>query len=245
MLGYQKKNITLKALDVDTSSRRVKVAISQMNSKDRDGDIIISTAFNKTIKEKGPQGANEIWHLMDHRATLSSALSKYSEIWTENDYLIGVSEYRNSFAWREIAWPAYEAGDITQHSIGFSIVDSVWQKDSGKDIRIIKEIALWEGSAVLWGANPNTPTLEVAKSLGIYTEDMEPGKRIEQMIKALKSDKFDAEAKELFIIELQQIYQDLKDLGETTKPPGNGTEPVKGANFDLIALHLLSTQKNY
>lgn len=241
MLGYLKKNINCKALDISTEgeTKSVKVAISQMESEDRDEDIIAKSAFNKTIKEKGPKGANEIWHLLDHNASLKSALAKFSELYTEGDYLVGVSHYKDTFAWREVAWPLYEKGDITQHSIGFSIVNSTAVKSNGKDIRLITEVALWEGSAVLWGANPNTPTLEVAKNLGIYKSEEEPEKQIEQMIKALKSDKWDDEAKELFSIELQQLYQLLTDLKKTTVPEEKATQPEKKVNMNLVALHLL------
>jgi HK97 family phage prohead protease len=246
MLGFLKKNIDCKALDISTEGEKksVKVAISQMESEDRDEDIISKTAFTKTLAEKGPEGANEIWHLLDHNASLKSALSKFSELYTEGDYLVGVSHYKDSFAWREVAWPMYESGDITQHSIGFSIVNSNSIKSNGKDIRLITEVALWEGSAVLWGANPNTPTLEVAKSLGIYQDDEEPQIKIERMIKALKSDKWDDEAKELFRIELQQLYQSLADLKKATLPEVKATTPEKeGADMDRIALYILSQSK--
>jgi len=241
MLGYLKKNIDGGLLDVDKSTRSVKVAISQMDSLDRDEDVIAKGAFNKTIKEKGPNGTNEIWHLVDHAASIKSALGKFTELFIEGDYLVGVSTFKDTALWRDV-WPLYESGDINQHSIGFSIVNSTKTKQSGKDIRTITEIALWEGSAVLWGANPNTPTLEVAKSLGIYHDGMEPERRIEQMIKALKSDKWDDEAKGLFTIELQQLYQSLTDLKQTTGPVEETTTPEKekGADMNRIALHILS-----
>lgn len=235
MLGFIKKSIQSKALDVDTKNRKVKVAISEMESMDRDGEIIARSAFTKTISEKGPKGSNEVWHLLDHHASLKSALSKFSELYTEGNKLVGVSEYRDSFAWREVAWPAYEAGDITQHSIGFSVIKSEKGKMGYEDTRIITEVALWEGSAVLWGANPNTPTLEVAKSLGIYNEDNEPETKIEKMLRAIKSDKFDNEAKELFIIELRQLQQDLYDLKEATSPQEEGTKPERMLDMDMIA----------
>ncbi len=46
----------------------------------------------------------------------------------------------------------YEAGLINQHSIGFSTLKSDVNQKTG--VRTITELKLYEGSAVLWGANP-------------------------------------------------------------------------------------------
>lgn len=228
MKTYQIKTIDSVALDIDTERRKVKVAIASMGNLDRDGDIIATGAFTKTIAERGPSGANEVWHLLDHRASLQTALSKAEEVGIQGDLLYLVSSYRDTFAWREIAWPLYEKGDITQHSIGFSVVNQTKRKDYNE----ITEVALWEGSAVLWGANPNTPTLEVAKSFGITKENDDLPVRIERMEKALKSDKFDEDVRSLLLIELRQI----KSLYEKeTTQPDNTTEPEsKGLNWQRI-----------
>ncbi len=57
----------------------------------------------------------------------------------------------------EDAIKLYEAGLINQHSIGFSTLKSDVNQKTG--VRTITELKLYEGSAVLWGANPETPTL--------------------------------------------------------------------------------------
>ena len=236
MRGYQIKNISGGILDVDKGSRSVKVAVSQMGSKDRDQQIIDPKAWNRTIREAGPAGINEVWHLLDHTAKFASSLGKPKEVSVVDDKLVFLTSYKDTFAWREVAWPHYEAGDITQHSVGFTALNSVWEKHNGENVEVLTELKLWEGSAVLWGANANTPTLEVAKSLGIYKDDDEPGKRIECMFKALKSDKFDDEAKELFRIELQQLYQQFDDLKKATSPGGKPTNPELDVARILLAL---------
>ena len=71
----------LKALDVDTSKRRVKVAIAEMESIDRDGDVFDKSAFNKTIAERGPNGTNEIWHLVNHERKLESSVGKFDKLY--------------------------------------------------------------------------------------------------------------------------------------------------------------------
>ena len=49
----------------------------------------------------------------------------------------------------------YLKDEVNQHSIGFHTVKQEQQKDYNE----IREIMLLEGSAVLWGANPETPTI--------------------------------------------------------------------------------------
>ncbi len=218
---YQKKYLNCKALDVDTTGRRVKIAISEMESIDKDRDLIDSKAWNKTIAERGPKGSNEIWHLLDHTTTSFSALSKFAELGVEGKYLAGVSAYKDSFAWREVAWPLYESGDFNQHSVGYSVVDS--EQKSGYNL--LKEMVLYEGSAVLWGANPYTPTLAVQKSLGISEKD-DIISQLERLTKAIKLGKHEDDShKSLIIIEIKRIQQSILDLQQKATQPQESTVP--------------------
>lgn len=221
MSFFQKKIITCKALDIDTTNRSVKIAIGETESIDSDGDLIVPTAAIKTLKENGPEGTNEIWHLLDHTPKSFSALSKFSEMGMYGKYIGGVSKYKDSFAWREVAWPLYESGDFTQHSIGFQTVKS--QEKSGYNE--IQEIKLFEGSAVLWGANSNTPTFAVMKSLGIDPKD-DLVSRIERLYKGITLGKYEDEShKGLIQIELLQIKQDVSEIIKATPPEEKSTVP--------------------
>lgn len=215
---FEKKIINVSALDVDKKTRRVKVAISQLQEEDREKDVFDPTAYDKTMNENGPKGTNEIWHLLDHTQNSFSALSKFSELGREGIYIAGVSQYKNSFAWREVAWPLYEAGDITQHSVGFETLKAT-ERDS-KGVRIIKEVRLWEGSAVLWGAQPDTPTMAVVKSLMNIEDDREitAAEKIEELMKKLKNHRagYNEEDYSLFIIELKRL-QTLFGEGQIAK----------------------------
>lgn len=222
--NYQKKYNTCKTLDIDTVQKQVKVAIAEMETIDRDNDIFDTRAFTKSIKENGPTGTNEIWHLLDHDNNSFSALSKFKEIGVDGKYLYGVSQYKDSFAWREVAWPLYDAGDFTQHSIGFSTIDKVKHKDGHS---IITEARIWEGSAVLWGANPNTPVLELQKSIKSLFDDAElsteelVATRFEKLISRIQNEKFTEVNKNLLTIELmrlQSMYKPTLPEQKTTKP---------------------------
>lgn len=209
-----KKVFDLKALDVDTKTRTVKVAIAELESVDHDNDVFDPSAFDKTIKERGPNGTNEIWHLLDHTQKSFSALSKFKELGRDGKYVAGLSVYKNSFAWREVAWPLYEAGDITQHSVGFEVIDNEKRKDG---VNIIKQVRLYEGSAVLWGANPNTPTMQVVKSLMNLEDDRDitAAEKIDEIVKSIRKGRFDDDHS-LLIVELKRL-QYLFDTKQTSK----------------------------
>ena len=223
--NYTRKSFDLKALDVDTTTKSVKVAIAEMESIDRDGDVFLPTAFNKTIAERGPKGTNEIWHLVDHNASIKSALGKFSELYIDGKYLVGVSQYKDTALWQQV-FPLYESGDITQHSVGFSTIN----KEAKSTHNVITEVALWEGSAVLWGANPNTPTLEVAKSIHGETPETLTDK-LSRISKALKGGKFDDEALSLLLIEFKQIQASISEL-EAAKSTSAPAEPSKDTQRD-------------
>lgn len=216
------KVFNLKTLDVDTKTRSVKVAIAELESVDRDGDVFSSTAFDKTIKERGPQGSNEIWHMADHGYCLTSALSKFTELYKEGKHIVGISPYRDTALWRDTIWPLYEAGDINQHSVGFRTMKFAKRAD---DVREITEAALWEGSAVLWGANPYTPTLGITKS-AITPEIIESEiKRFDLLIKSIKAGRFDDDTS-LLQLELTRLQQFAIDLSShATQPETKSTEP--------------------
>ncbi len=225
-----KKVFDLKALDVDTKTKQVKIAISQLETVDRDEDVFDPAAYDKTIKENGPKGSNEIWHLLDHTAKTFSALSKFKELGREGKYITGVSHYKNSFAWREVAWPLYEAGDITQHSVGFEIVNAT-PRDEKSNIRTIKEVRLYEGSAVLWGAQPDTPTMAVVKGLMNLEDDSDitAAEKIEQILKQIKKGRYEDEGQSLLIIELKRLQYlfDTKQVEKIFEPEMQSTQTTQ------------------
>ena len=222
MAFLEKKIITCKALDIDTAKKSVKIAIGETETIDHDEELITPTAAIKTMKENGPSGSNEIWHLLDHTHKSFSALSKFSEMGMYGKYIGGVSNYKDSFAWREVAWPLYESGDFTQHSIGFKTIKS--EKRNG--YREIQEIKLYEGSAVLWGANSNTPTLAVMKSLGIDPLKDDLISRIERLSKGLLTGQYEDDShRSLIVIELEQIKKDVFDIVKSTEPEMKSTLP--------------------
>ncbi len=130
------------------NTRKVKVAISQMGSKDYDNDVIDHGAYNKTMAERGPKGANLIWHLTDHNPSLKSAIGKFSELYVEGDYLVGITDVPNT-TWGNDVLEFYKSGHINQHSVGFRTIKAeAQQKGQAEEYNLIKEILLFEGGGV-------------------------------------------------------------------------------------------------
>ena len=243
---YQVKTVDQSTLDVDTNSRRVKVAISHTGSLDLDNDVIDKGAFTKTIKERGPSGANLIWHLTDHMPMLKNAVGKFSELFMQGDYLVGVTDIPNT-AWGNDVLEFYKTGHINQHSVGFrSIKREPVNAGTAQEHTLIKEILLYEGSAVLWGANPNTPTLSTGKSFtaeeaGSELELLQ--KQLSSITKSLKEGQFTDETSELLEIQLKQVQQNIDILFKHTQPV-KAVEPsgVEAMNVLKQGIQLLTIQ---
>lgn len=232
--SFEIKNTTdfKSVLDVDDKSRRVKAAFSRMGNLDGDGDIMDSGAYNKTIKERGPNGVNLIWHLTDHTPSLKNAVAKFKELRPEGEYLVGVTDIPNT-AWGNDVLEFYKTGHINQHSVGFKTIKDEWvNQDKPNRYRLIKEVMLYEGSAVLWGANADTPTISVGKSLSfeeISDQYFETLKEVTNLAKVFKSGHFTDETFELLEIKLAQTTNRLKQLFDLrTQPADNAVEPNDG-----------------
>lgn len=227
---FEQKMIADSVRDVSENDRRVKVAISKMGNVDHDGDVIEHGAYTKTLTERGPKGANLIWHLTDHNPSLKSAVGKFSEIYTDGDYLVGITNIPNT-TWGNDVLEFYKSGHINQHSIGFRTIKSEAVKGD-QPFNLIKEVFLYEGSAVLWGANPMTPTMTVGKSLTkeeIVTEHEKLSRELNLLVKSMRDGRYSDEAFEFMDIRLAQINEALKCIItmeiEPTQPVQETVEP--------------------
>jgi len=231
-MGYEIKNLDGGVLDVDTATRRVKVAWNKVGVMDLDRDIIESTAFNKTISERGPKGSALIWHLTDHNASLKSAVGKPEEVGVADSYLYAITNIPST-TWGNDVLEFYKTGHINQHSIGFSTIKrEVFNDDDwSKRYTVIKEIKLYEGSAVLWGANPFTPTLEVGKSFTPDELKAEFTKTLDEyasITKLFKTGHLSDQSFELLEMRIGQLNEKLTNL-YTTQPDVKSVEPAMTA----------------
>lgn len=209
-------------LDVDSEKKTVKTVWSTIGNLDLDSDIITAGAFTKTIAERGPLGKNLIWSLIDHDASIKSAIGKPSELYVEGNQLIAITKLVETEA-GEDALALYQEGLINQHSIGFAIPQGKSKVDG--NIRYINEVMLYEGSAVLWGANPETPTLGMFKGF-----DKPVGKvseRLGKLLNIMKHGRLTDETFSLIEIEIKQL-QSILAVKEETQEPQTGESLIEG-----------------
>jgi hypothetical protein len=79
-------------------------------------------------------------------------------------------------------------------------------------VRTITELKLYEGSAVLWGANPETPTLGFKGEMVTKDKKQELSNRLEKLIKSFKGGKFTDEMFSLIEIEIKRIQSELLEI---------------------------------
>jgi HK97 family phage prohead protease len=164
--------------DVDEQNGIVSGYLAVFNTVDADLDIILPGAFEKSVAERGPKSAKpRIMYLRYHKVDMP--IGRFTELHSDTYGLHFVGELSKSTDGRN-AFEDYKAGIITEHSIGFNYVSDKIEYDKEADAYIIKEVRLWEGSAVTWGANEYTFT-ESVKSM---TKD-QIGQKVERMMKQM------------------------------------------------------------
>jgi hypothetical protein len=75
---------------------------------------------------------------------------------------------------------------------------------------------LYEGSAVLWAANPETPTISIYKGMEPEIVKETLNGRLEKLLKAFKHGTFTDDTFSLLEIEIKQIQTAISEL--TTQP---------------------------
>jgi HK97 family phage prohead protease len=137
--------------DVDTEKRIVTGYFTSTGTLDSDKDIFAKGAFKKTITELGPAGKNRIWHLFQH--DIDKPLNKPYHLEETNKGVYFETRIPDTDLGRWVL-TLYQEGALSEHSVGFETQASDPDKSGN---RLIKEVKMWEGSTVLWGANENTP----------------------------------------------------------------------------------------
>lgn len=126
--------------------------LSAFGNIDSDGDMIMPGAFERTIKERGPNGTRSIKHFMDHE---KKAVGVFTVL-KEDDYGLYYESKAGDWTAGVDFFKMVKAGAITEHSIGFKTL----RKERFSDHTKIYEIKLFEGSSLQgWGANEFTPIM--------------------------------------------------------------------------------------
>lgn len=252
---YGVKSASIEVKDIDENNRIVKGYLSSFNTKDSDSDVIRKGAFKKSIKERGVESKSnrKIAHLRNH--DWEQQIGVFKEL-AEDDYgLYFVSQLGRSTKGTD-ALLDYQDGILREHSIGFNYVDGKISKkedDEHGEYYEIKEVILWEGSGVTFGANEFTPVLEANKSIldSDYLEKL--NSEMNTLIKALKNGKGTDDRLENIELKLKQIQQkynsllEVKSFNKDTliKESSESMPDVKEATQEEVRKALEDSQREF
>ena len=222
------KNINTSVVkDVDVKKGIITGYLSDFDTKDYDGDVIVKGAYKKSITERHKDIKflnHHLWHQPHGGFDVLQEDSK--GLYFESTPLVKGVSYSDD------TMKLYEAGIIKEHSVGFITVKADYDKK--EQARIIKEIKLLEGSNVTLGANPNTPYLGM-KSAGLQ----ETNDQVNRIVKMLRNGSLTDETFVLLEIALKQLQKQAFEIGKQslkTKEPSEDTlkDVDKPNNAELI-----------
>jgi HK97 family phage prohead protease len=265
---YSVKSADANILDVSTSSRIVTGFFNSYNFFDSDKDVLIMGAAKKSIEERGVNSTAvaKIKHALNHDLTTLVGKLQVLEETTKNG-ITGIyfeSKIANTTLGNDTLIN-YKEGIYDNHSIGFkynqlSLIESeknpvAWNEVVSKLLNpeeaekygylyLVKEINLFEGSTVAFGANSLTPFLGV-KSGSKESMTLALVSKLNQLEHTVKNGMQSDEMLSTFELQIKQFKQILKEIevAETfdkstlAKVPSEAksSEPIK-PKFDINSI---------
>ena len=265
---YSVKSADANILDVSTSSRIVTGFFNSYNFFDSDKDVLIMGAAKKSIDERGVNSTAvaKIKHALNHDLTTLVGKLQVLEETTKNG-ITGIyfeSKIANTTLGNDTLIN-YKEGIYDNHSIGFkynqlSLIESeknpvAWNEVVSKLLNpeeaekygylyLVKEINLFEGSTVAFGANSLTPFLGV-KSGSKESMTLALVSKLNQLEYTVKNGMQSDEMLSTFELQIKQFKQILKEIevAETFDKPtlakvpseAKSSEPIK-PKFDINSI---------
>jgi hypothetical protein len=265
---YSVKSADANIIDVSTSSRIVTGFFNSYNFFDSDNDVLIMGAAKKSIDERGVNSTAvaKIKHALNHDLTTLVGKLQVLEETTKNG-ITGIyfeSKIANTTLGNDTLIN-YKEGIYDNHSIGFkynqlSLIESeknpvAWNEVVSKLLNpedaemmgylyLVKEINLFEGSTVAFGANSLTPFLGV-KSGSKESMTLALVSKLNQLEYTVKNGMQSDEMLSTFELQIKQFKQILKEIevAETfdkstlAKVPSEAksSEPIK-PKFDINSI---------
>jgi uncharacterized protein len=211
------KSLGLIAKVEDVSERTISAYWSSFGNKDYDNDIIVKGAFKKTITDRSKE--NPILFLKNHN--FDNHISTAHELIEDSKGLLARYKLPNTTQGNDTL-EMYKEGFYNQHSIGFKTL----QQDKESDANYIKEVKLFEGSVVPFGANPQTPMVSITKSLKLHYDTV-PNALQEEYDNAMRIMKSWKGSDEAFL-EIQVKALLLESYMKELDPP---KEPIEIKSF--------------
>jgi len=211
--------------DYDEKNSIVKGYGSYFDNKDADDDVIMRGAYQKTIRENGER----VKYLYQHN--MMQPIGKMNELYEDEKGLVFVAEVPKTQLGKDVI-ELMKAGVITENSVGILPI----QKEDKGDYRELKEVKLFEISAVTLAANDQAKIMDVKGS--IIIDDIY--KRYDNLCKLIRKGNISDEMG--YAIE-GEIYK-LKSLFiDATQPVIETTEPVEQKSEFDVYKYLLNNLK--
>jgi HK97 family phage prohead protease len=213
-------------MDADADRGIVKGYGSYFDNKDSDNDIIRKGAYTKTIKENGER----VKYLYQHN--MMQPIGKMSELYEDDKGLVFVAEIPKTTLGKDVI-ELMKAGVITENSVGILPV----VKENKGDYREIKEVKLYEISAVTLAANDQAKIMDVKSQQNLD----QMYKRYDNIAKLIRKGEISDElgyALEAEILKLKSLFMSI------TEPTEEATLPIeeKKEAVDIYS-YLLNTLK--
>lgn len=225
--------------DVDTVGRVLSVYWAAFDNKDRDGDVIVKGAFKKTVKEQGPQGIAEQWFIKFHNPDFPIVTP--FELIEDNYGLLARLKMAQDIPVQDDTLKMYRDGHFKHQSIGYQKVKG--QKKN--DYQELTELKLFEGSVVLWAANPNATFVDIKS----FMTQKDITKELELTIKGLRNGDYTDDGFALLEIKMRQLMQAAFDLSNSTPAADQAQEPpvseIKKVDYSALISELKSTKTIY
>jgi HK97 family phage prohead protease len=141
---------------------------STFGNVDLGGDVVAAGAFDKFVQWVNAAKDNGIPLLADHIAATSHVLGTIYAASTDNVGLKIKARLSKAPSVQDVATKMQE-GHVNRLSIGYEAMDYAFEDREGLKVRILKEIKLWETSAVVFPMNPKAAIEGVKDTMASLT----------------------------------------------------------------------------
>lgn len=252
--------------DIDLSRRIVTGLFSTSLVFDSDSDVLLKGSTTKSIQERGPESSavQKIKHLLFHDW---ERFPGKIQVLDERDVEIGGKKLFGVYFESKMT-PTQDGTDTLinyqeevydNHSIGYIYLDGQWIDEEAEDwqkyldmlvnpedaaaagfMYVWKEIKLFEGSTVAFGANALTPYLGVKsgnkdalqmklnEKIGLLSKQLKSGQQSDDMMQKM----------EMQLLQLNEIVNELfiqePDVKSTLEKGRKDTDTHKGLNVNQL-----------
>lgn len=213
------KNYVGEFTDVDLTKNTVTGYLSVFGNVDHDNEVTVKGAFAKSIKDRGPQGANKIVFLNYHK--WDQPHGKFSVLQEDDHGLYFEAKLDPNVSYSKDALIQIQNKVVEELSYGWVTV-----RDGVKDgVRYLYENYLYEGSNVVLGANDAT-SITGFKSMTLPEMQV----KMDRMVSLLRNGNLTDDGFIQLEIALKQLQLEAYQLGQKNAPTNE--QPPKSTDLE-------------